>query len=80
MGSKASGVNRYEIEYFVIWNPDTRRFDIKLGDVKTGKFGVTKQNAIALATNAAKFDNRESTKCAVYSFNSDGRLKLEWSS
>ena len=80
MGSKVSRVKRYEIEYFVVWSPDSRRFDIELGDVKTSKFGVTKQNAIALATKAARFDSREGTKCAVYSFNSDGRLRLEWSS
>jgi hypothetical protein len=69
----------YDVEYFVRWDAISRRFNIDLGNAHTGKSCIIKSLAVAFAAKAAQFDAREGKKVAVYSFNADRKMIVEWS-
>lgn len=79
MPSRRPDLIQYDVEFYVRWDASTRRFNIERGNVATGRCGVNKGSAVALATRAAQFEHREGKTAAVYSFNGDGKRVVEWS-
>jgi len=47
--------------------------------VPTGRFHADKAEAIKLAIQVARFENREGKTAVVYSFNTDRKQIVEWS-
>lgn len=69
----------YDLEFTVIWDQGRKAFGIQRAGVSTGRFTADKASAVALATQAASFENREGKTAVVYSFDSEGKRIVEWS-
>jgi hypothetical protein len=69
----------YDLEFQVIWDQSRKAFGIERAGVPTGRFTPDKASAVAIATQAALFENREGKTAAVYSFDSEQKRTIEWS-
>jgi hypothetical protein len=49
----------YDLEFAVIWDQSRKAFGIERAGAPIGRFTTDKASAVALATQAALFENRE---------------------